>query len=48
MGIVPNVPKCTVQNISLRTTKIGDSYYLMWDKVENVSKYIVYSSQDES
>ena len=43
----PNVPRCTVQNISLRSTKIGDSYYLMWDKVENVSKYIVYSSVDE-
>lgn len=43
-----NVPKCTVQNISLRTTKIWDSYYLMWDKVENVSKYIVYSSVDEA
>ena len=44
----PNLPKCTVQNISLRTTKIWDSYYLMWDKVENVSKYIVYSSLDEA
>lgn len=45
--ISPNVPRCTVQNISLRTKKIWDSYYLMWDKVENVSKYIVYSSIDE-
>ena len=43
-----NLPKCTVQNISLRTTKIGDSYYLMWDRMENVSKYVVYSSTDES
>ena len=36
--------KCTVQNIATRTTKIWDSYYLIWDKVENVSKYVVYSS----
>ena len=39
-----NQPKCTVQNITTRTTKIGDSYYLIRDKVENVSKYLVYSS----
>ena len=38
------VPKCTVQNIKTRTKKIWDSYYLVWNKVENVSKYIVYSS----
>ena len=37
-------PKCIVENISTRTTKIWDNYYLIWDKVENVSKYIVYSS----
>ena len=37
-------PRCTVQNISTRTTKIWNSYYLIRDKVENVSKYIVYSS----
>ena len=37
-------PKCTVQNIATRTTKIWDNYYLIWDKAENVSKYIVYSS----
>ena len=36
--------KCTIKNISTRTKKIGDSYYLIWDKVDNVSKYIVYSS----
>lgn len=43
-----NQPKCTVQNIATRTTKIGDSYYLIRDKVENVSKYIVYSSTTEN
>lgn len=35
---------CMVQNISTHTEKIGDSYYLVWDKVDNVSKYIIYSS----
>ena len=39
-----NQPRCIVENISTRTTKIWDNYYLIWDKVENVSKYIVYSS----
>ena len=44
--VVPNTDthKCTIQNIKTRTEKIGDNYYLIWDKVENVSKYIVYSS----
>lgn len=37
-------PRCIVENISTRTTKIWDNYYLIWDKIENVSKYIVYSS----
>ena len=37
-------PRCIVENISTRTTKIWENYYLIWDKVENVSKYIVYSS----
>ena len=36
--------KCSVQNIATHTTKIWNNYYLIWDKVENVSKYIVYSS----
>ena len=40
----PKEPRCTVQNISTKTKKIGDNYYLTWDKVENVTKYIVYSS----
>jgi hypothetical protein len=37
-------PRCTVQNISTRTTKVWNNYYLIRDKVENVKKYIVYSS----
>ena len=41
---VTKEPRCTVQNIATRTTKVWDNYYLVRDKVENVSKYIVYSS----
>jgi hypothetical protein len=41
-------PLCTVENISTRTEKIWDNYYLIWDKIENVSKYIVYSSTLEN
>ena len=37
-------PRCIIENISTRTTKIWDNYFLVWDKVENVSKYIIYSS----
>ena len=40
----PNAPKCIVQNIATRTTKIWDNYYLIRDKIDNVKKYIVYSS----
>jgi hypothetical protein len=41
-------PICTVQNVSTRTTEVWNSHYLIWDKVDNVSKYIVYSSSDPS
>lgn len=41
-------PKCTVTNISTRTEKIWKNHYLVWDKVDNVSKYIVYSSTTPS
>ena len=44
----PYTPKCTVQNIATRTRKVWDSYYLVRDPVENVSKYIVYSSSSPS
>jgi len=36
--------RCTVENINTHTTKIWDNYYLIWDKIENVTKYIIYSS----
>ena len=37
-------PSCPAQTISTHTEKIWNNYYLIWDKVENVKKYIVYSS----
>ena len=43
-GVNIDIPRCTVQNIATQTTKIWDNYYLVWDKVKNVTKYIVYSS----
>ena len=52
---IPNIPntgdeniitsKCTIQNIATHTEQIWNSHYLIWDKVENVSKYVVYSSE---
>ena len=35
---------CSQDHVSVRTKKIGDSYYLVRDKIENVKKYIIYSS----
>ena len=35
---------CSQDHVSVRTTKIGDSYYLVRDKIENVKKYVIYSS----
>ena len=37
-------PSCPKQTISAYTKKVWDSYYLVWDKVDMVTKYIVYSS----
>ena len=37
-------PSCPPQHISAHTKKIWDSYYLIRDKIENVKKYVVYSS----
>lgn len=48
IGAVPYTPRCSIQNISTRTKKVWDSHYLVRDKVENVSKYIVYSSTTQS
>ncbi len=38
------ISTCTPQSVSVRRQKIWDNYYLMRDKVEWVSKYVVYSS----
>ena len=35
---------CSQDHVSVRTTKIWDSYYLVRDKIENVKKYLIYSS----
>lgn len=35
---------CLPQAISTHTEKIGNSYYLVRDKAENITKYIIYSS----
>lgn len=45
---IPYAPNCSIQNIATRTKKVWDSHYLIRDKVENVSKYIVYSSTTQS
>ena len=37
-------PSCPAQNISTHTEKIWNNYFLVRDKAENVTKYIVYSS----
>lgn len=36
---------CNIENIKTHTEKIWDKYYLVWDKVENMEKYVVYSSE---
>jgi len=38
------VSTCVIQNVPVRTTKIWESYYLIWDKAKDVTKYLVYSS----
>ena len=42
------VSLCVAQTVPVRTTKICDSYYLVRDKAENVTKYIVYSSTSQN
>ena len=42
------VSLCVAQTIPVRTQKIWDSYYLIRDKAENVTKYIVYSSTTQN
>ena len=35
---------CPQKRISVRTSKVWDSHYLIWDKVDEVKKYVIYSS----
>lgn len=37
-------PSCPQKRVSVRTSKVWDSHYLIWDKVDEVKKYVVYSS----
>ena len=37
-------PSCPAQQVSVHTTKIWNSYYLIRDKAENVTKYNIYTS----
>lgn len=36
---------CTVQWITINETKIWDRYYLTWNEVNNIEKYIIYRSE---
>lgn len=40
-------PTCSVKGIKLNTEKRGDNYFLTWDDVDWVQKYIVYKSSKE-
>lgn len=39
-----NVSVCKVDSIHVDTTKIWDKYFLIWDKISWVDRYIVYNS----
>ncbi len=36
---------CSVQWINVSTTRIGDSYYLVWPNISGATKYIIYRSE---
>ena len=38
------LPTCVVKNIKVSTQKIGNKYYLVRNKIENATKYLVYKS----
>ena len=38
------LPTCVVKNIKVSTEKIGNKYYLVRNKVENATKYLIYKS----
>lgn len=38
------LPTCVVKNIKVSTQKIGNKYYLVRNKVDNATKYLIYKS----
>lgn len=38
------LPTCVIKNIKVSTQKIGNKYYLVRNKIENATKYLVYKS----
>ena len=38
------LPTCIVKNIKVSTQKIGNKYYLVRNKIENATKYLIYKS----
>ena len=38
------LPTCVVKNIKVSTQKIGNKYYLVRNKIENATKYLIYKS----
>lgn len=41
-------PNCVVNGITISTGQIWDKYYIMWDEIENVERYVVYKSDWET
>jgi len=48
LGASSEWANCVVQWIAVTTGQIWNKYYLMWDAVDNVSKYVVYRSDWET
>ena len=41
------LPACVVKNIQFTTEKIWNKYYMVWNEVENATKYLIYRSEYE-
>lgn len=39
---------CKIKGIKISTEQQGNKYYLVWNKVENATKYVIYKSDTES
>lgn len=44
----PSAPTCIVNGINVLMEKIGDRYYLTWDKVPGTDKYSIYRAENET